>query len=417
MDIYTLTSGNFISQLNSVDNEFVRRLYMLAVNSAKEKKMLSILLNLNKGDAVSKALNEVDSNSVLNMCNLPALIDKEHCKNIVEDIAKYRWGKLDFNYDEDYWKERSSLLFIDYILSSALCYVEVFETTNKGTSKVDKFYATRNRFIAANTAQIDAGETGRYVNYLTPVLADYKMENLRVLKLSRQKKGFKITQPRSAINFSKSVKIVPIFFINAFLQGIVPLLKSKILKFDYVKDNGQIRELITTLSSDILSKYYDINYAQTVLKGAEMKIDRGYLKVPELGCSKYDDTGLRALNISRIVGINEVDTIDTSYIDVDFKSIIPTFKGTLESISQVDIMKVLYQAILNDNPGEKTLAEMRSDIFMFVDGRFAIGTTTYQKELHKFMLNYSMIFKGYNGKPNAYTLEANLNGSFDLGFE
>ena len=57
MDIYTLTSGNFISQLNSVDNEFVRRLYMLAVNSAKEKKMLSILLNLNKGDAVSKALN------------------------------------------------------------------------------------------------------------------------------------------------------------------------------------------------------------------------------------------------------------------------------------------------------------------------------------------------------------------------
>ena len=194
-------------------------------------------------------------------------------------------------------------------------------------------------------------------------------------------------------------------------------MKSKILKFDYVKDNGQIRELITTLSSDILSKYYDINYAQTLLEGAEMKIDRGYLKVPELGCSKYDDTGLRALNISRIVGINEVDTIDTSYIDVDFKSIIPTFKGTLESISQVDIMKVLYQAILNDSPGEKTLAEMRSDIFMFVDGRFAIGTTTYQKELHKFMLNYSMVSKGYNGKPNAYTLEANLNGSFDLGFE
>ena len=33
------------------------------------------------------------------------------------------------------------------------------------------------------------------------------------------------------------------------------------------------------------------------------------------------------------------------------------------------------------------------------------------------MLNYNMIFKGYNGKPNAYTLDANLNGSFDLGFE
>ena len=40
MDIYSLTEGKFIPQLNSVDNLFIRQLYMLAVNSAKNKKMV-----------------------------------------------------------------------------------------------------------------------------------------------------------------------------------------------------------------------------------------------------------------------------------------------------------------------------------------------------------------------------------------
>ena len=75
------------------------------------------------------------------------------------------------------------------------------------------------------------------------------------------------------------------------------------MKFKYIKDNGQERELVTTLSKEIFSKYYDVSYAENIIKNCEMKIDRGYLKVPELGCSKYDETGMRALNLSRITSI------------------------------------------------------------------------------------------------------------------
>lgn len=417
MDIYSLTEGKFIPQLNSVDNLFIRQLYMLAVNSAKNKKMVEIITKGSFGSKDGKDTLSVD-NSILNVCQLTPLVDKVNCKNLVEDIAKYRWEKLEFNYDKDYWKERSNLLFLDYILSSCLCYVEVFESGNpngKKTNMVEKFYATRNRFVAANVAGIPIGETGKYVNYLTPVLSDYKMESLRVLKLSRQKKGFKITQPRSAINFARTVKVTPLFFINAFLQGIAPILKDNIVKFKYIKDNGQERELVTTLSKEIFSKYYDVSYAENIIKNCEMKIDRGYLKVPELGCSKYDETGMRALNLSRITSIEVVDSFDTSYINVDFNSIIPTFKATVEAIKDEQVMALIYQTLLNENPDKKSLLSMRSDIMVFVDGRFAIGTSTFQKELHNYMLKYNMIFKGYTGKPVSFSMDNNDN--FNLGFE
>lgn len=417
MDIYSLTEGKYIEQLNSVDNLFIRQLYALSVNTAKSKKMLGIVTKnflSNRGDIQNK---DIIDKSVLNVCNLSPLVDKENCKNIVEDIAKYRWGKLSFDYSEDYWKEKSTLLFLDYILSSCLCYVEVFEKGSSNKSNmVDKFYATRNRFIAANVAKIDANETSKFVNYLTPVLSDYKIDSLRVLKLSRQKKGFKITQPRSAINFSKAVKVTPVFFINTFVQSLIPLLKDNIVKFKYIKDNGQERELVTTLSKDIFEKYYDKSYAENIITKCEMKMDRGYLKVPELGCSKYDDTGLRALNISRITSIDIVDTFDSSYIDVDFNSIIPTFKATIEAINNEEAIKLLYQMLLNKMPENKSVADLKSEIMVFVDGRFAIGTSTFQKELHKFMLKYHMVFKGYTGKPNVATIKSQDN-SFNLGFE
>lgn len=414
MDIYSLVNNQFIPELNTVDNGFIRQLYMLALKSAQSKKMLGIITN---NFISSKSKNEVNQdNSVLNICQLTPLVDKENCTNLVEDIAKYRWNSLSFDFDKDFWKEKSNLLFLDYILSSCLCYVEVYEngsSMGKKTNSVDKFYATRNRFIAGRVAKVDDKETSKYINYLTSVLADYRMNSLRVLKLSRQKKGFKITQPRSAINFNKAVKVTPLFFITAFVKGITPILKENMVKFKYIKDNGQERELVTTLSTDIFEKYYNKDYAENVVKAAEMKIDRGYMKVPELGCSKYDETGLRALNLNRITSIEVVDNFDTSYIDVDFKGIIPTFKATIEAIKNEEVLGLIYQSLMNESPEGKDIQTIRSEILVYVDGRYAIGTTTFQKELHNYMMKYKMVFKGYTGKPS--NLSIDVANTFNMG--
>ena len=416
MDVYSLTEGKFISQLNTVDNVFIRQLFLLAMSAAKQNKMLDII-----SDNVAESQTDLGNNiklqdsSVLNICNLPALVDKENCQNIVQDIAKYRWGKLSFKYDGEYWKEKATLLFLDYILSSCFCYVEVFDPSNsKKGNGVDKFYATRNRYIAGLVANVDDNETAKYVNYLTPALADYKMTRLRVLKLSHQKKGYKITQPRSAIDFTKPVKVTPVFFISSFIQGISPVLQENIVKFTYIKDNGQKRELITTLSKDIFAKYYGEDYAKDIIDKFELKIDRGYIKVPELGCSRYDESGLRALNISSFIGIEIVEDFDTRYIYVDFNSIIPTFKATIGAIRTEEAIKALYTAITGNDPETKTINDLKNEIISYVDSKFAIGTSTFQKELHNFMLQYSMVFKGYDGKPIQYDV---TKDSFNLGFE
>lgn len=422
MEIYDLTSRNYIEQLNTVDNLFIRQLFVLASKASVQRKMLTILsenVTTHKSD-VGRNLS-VSGNCSLNICDLPPLLYKDECKNIVEDIAKYRWEKLSFNYDNDYWRDRSNLLFLDYILSSCFCYVEVFEQNSNGkkSNMVEKFYATRNRFIAGKVANVDDNETAKYVNYLTPVLSDYKMESLRVLKLNHQKKGYKITQPRSAINFTKVVKITPVFFISTFLQGLSPIMKDNIVKFTYVKDNGQERELISTLSKSIFKKYYDSNYAEEIVKKCELKLDRGYLKVPELGCSKYDETGMRALNITRITNVEIVDSFDDSYINVDFNNIIPTFKATIEALRNKDALTLIYQALLNTTPSSDDAQVLRSEMMTYIDGRFAIGTSTFQKELHNFMLKYNMIFRGYTGAPLKEFNADNIDkfNNFNLGFE
>ena len=156
-------------------------------------------------------------------------------------------------------------------------------------------------------------------------------------------------------------------------------------------------------------------YAEDIISKYEMKMDRGYLRVPELGCSKYDDSGLRALNINRITSLETVDSFDSSYIEVDFNTIITTFKATVEAIRNVQAVGIIYQTLMGENPGDKDIITLRSEIMTYVDGRFAIGTTTFQKELHNYMLKYNMVFKGYNGKPNKLSLE--MPNNFNLGLE
>lgn len=412
--MYSLTSGKYITPLKTVDNIFIRQVYSSAVNYAKQNKMLTILTKdfmSNRGE-ISLKTKKSSEKSIIDLCKLAPLMHLDGVKNIKEEIAAYRWGTLGFKEGSlDFWKTESELLLLDYLLASSLCYVEVFE---KGTAKVGKFYATRNRFIAAGVAGLNSDETAKYNNYLTPTFADYRNKQIRVLKLTQNKSGFRITQPRSALDFKhKIVKITPLFLIGAFVEGITPILGQNIIKFKYIKDNSQERELITTLSPTILMKYYDAEFSQKMLNNCENKFGRGYIRVPELGCSKYDETGVRALNLGRITSIEILNEIDPSYIAIDFNMILPTFKMTLNDITDLNILSMLYQGLKNDVPKSSNIQELKADINFYIDNQFLLGTTTFLKYLHKYMLTYKMIFKGYTGKPKEYA--NNLPNDFNMG--
>jgi hypothetical protein len=416
--MYSLTNGQYIPQLHTVDNMFIRQLYTLGLSNAKQGKLVTMITKdfiSNRGEVADKKV-KLNEKSVLNITKLSPLSQTAGVKNLQEDIALYRFMSLGIIKSDDALKyvkdtKNGEFLMIDYLLSASLCYVEVFE---KGTNKVSKFFATRNRFIAAHTSGIDINETSRYINYLTPLEGDYRNKQLRILRLNRNKNGFKITQPRYALDLAnKTVRVVPLFLISAFLEGISEVLKNKIVEFKYIKDNGVERELVSTLSSKILLDYYEPEVAEKILSNVSIKLDRGYIQIPELGGSKYDNTGVRALNLSRIISIGFLDEVERTFIDVDFNSILPHFKVAVEGINDLSVLNIIYQSLLNDVPKTDNLFMLKSEIFTYVDINYATGTTTFLKHLHKYMTAYKMIFKNYTGKP-LYNFEPE---EFDLGVE
>jgi hypothetical protein len=234
-----------------------------------------------------------------------------------------------------------------------------------------------------------------------------------MLKLTKTKDTFKVTQPRTGVDFNKYVKVTPLFFMNIFIEGISDAMQSGILRFKYIKDNLQEREMFTTLSTPILLSCYPQEFVQTMYSNCGNNLGRGYIKVPELGVSKYDQSGVRALNISRITSIEPVNDFDRRFINVDFDSIMTRFKSGIDSINSFPELGLIYQDIIGDiPPAGCTLLEMKARIEAFVDSQYALQTSPFLKKLHLFMLSYSKLFNNYTGARVAYT---GMNSSFDLG--
>lgn len=413
-DIYStdINKVGYLEKFYALDNKFIRQLIVLANQSVSQLKILNVVTKnnlVNRGETAQRGV-AADMKSVLDICKLTSLSGDKGLPTLQDEIAYYRWSKLGFTgFEDNFWKKKASLLMIDYLLSVCVCYVEVFDTG----IKVDKFMATRNRFIAGALANLDNSATQKWLNFLQPLPADYTMNSLRMLKLTPTKDKFKVTQPRSSVDFNKSIKVTPVFFMNIFLEGMSDILQKNIVRFKYIKDNLQERDLITTLSVPILCANYPQEFVQLMLSNCDNKLSRGYIRVPELGISKYDNSGVRALNLSRITSVDIVPDFDKSYIDVDFDSIMYRFKEGLSNIQSTNLLLMLYQQIVQEVPPEgMTMVQLKATIESFVDTQYALGTTTYLKGLHNIMLTYSKFFGNYTGKRVSYT---GMNSNFDLG--
>lgn len=412
---FDIRRAGYLEKLYALDNPFVRQLAVLATSSAKELKVLNVVTKnnlVNRGETALRGI-AADAKSVIDICKLTSLTGHPQFKNLMEEIAYYRWCSLGFDTTpgyEEMWRKKAPLLMIDYLLSVCVCYVEVFETG----IKVDKFFATRNRFLAGALAEMNMQDTVKWNNFLTPLMADYDANQLRMLKLNKTKEKFKVTQPRSGVDFNKSVKVTPIFLMTSFLEGITDILQEKILRITYIKDNLQERETFTSFNTPLLLQYYPQEFVQTMYSHCSNNLSRGYVQLPELGISKYDKTGVRALNISRITSIEIVDHFDTRFIDVDFDQILYTFKTTIDRLTDFGMLSFVYSSIVQDAPPSNvTITEMQTRITSFVDSQYALGTTTFLKQLHLFMLGCPQIFVGYTGKRVSYSGFQSSN--FNLG--
>lgn len=413
--VYGLQGKQIIDPICAVDNLFNRQLINLCVESVKNLKAVSFILRDKaqyRGEVQQKGIRPEDK-SVIDICRLTPLVYRDNFRTLLEEVAWYRAESLGLNkQDPDFWRNNARMLMADYLLASSLCYVEVF-----GGVQVDKFFATRNRHIAGFITGMSPQQTEKFTSYLQTYGNHYINKQFKVLKIVPNRNSFRIMQPKGYLDLNRSVKITPLFFMTTFIEGIFELLNKYIIRFKYIKDNLTEREFVSTLNPEILLKHYDQSFVQKMISNTQSMLWRGFVRLPELGVSRYDETGVRALNVSRITSIEIVQDFDTRFIDVDFSVILPTFKETIDSIRNPQILAMIYEDLLGKPPQFSSIAELQFAINSYVEGQYAIGTTTALRYLHVYMMQRPQIFKNYNGGKRPEFVGTGFQHSFNLGGE
>lgn len=416
---YLLNGAPVNPAILAVENPFIRQLVHLSSVQAKNLKLTTFVLKNalnNRGEIAQRGIHAQDK-SVIDIAKLTPLVDRQNFRTLQEEIAYVRNWQLQLYDTKDHptwWRENQEMLVVDYLLASSLCLIEIF---NPNSFEVQKFFATRNPLIAGTLAEKTPQETQKYLNYLQPISRSFELRQLKVLKITATKKGFRITQPRSVVDFNQPVKITPVFLMTSFMEGIRPILNQGVLKFRYLKDNLTEREFITTLNKDLLVRHYGEEFAEKMLNNVGVNIARGYVRLPEFGISRYDYTGVRALNLSRITEITLVqpEQVDLSFIDVDFDLILPNIKHGISNINNISILKMVYQELSGKEPPKTdNLYELRHLLEDFIDSQHAIGTTTALRFMHKYMVARPKLFPKYNGgRPIQYS-QGVVNPQSDL---
>lgn len=327
-------------------------------------------------------------------------------------------------------------LFYQYLITMSVCYVEVecWKTRNgSSTPSYDKFLVTRNPALMSAWMGIPQAEAqAKYCKRIAPSSFELSEGTLRFVKLNQSTKGNSITVPRVVYN-TKNMKCVPLFMLYAFTEGFKTKLSNGILEFTFLKDNHIERKLCTTLDRSILSEFYNDNtFIDAMLGGTDIntvnqggmmlssKQHRGYIKVPELGASIYDSTGTRSLNLSRILAIREIskDDVDTTFIDISLDSVVKNFEESLEYCATkqgIESVRDLYNALLGTEPdSESTLATLISEINNSVQTNELLLSTTYDRQLHMFMVEHPQWFPLYTGKPVRSKVETSSYGVAQL---
>lgn len=342
--------------------------------------------------------------------------------SLIDEIVEYRHQAFkDTGINVDIRDEvKKKLLFYDYLMTISICYVEIPKYVTKDgmpMATYDKFLCTRNPAIMGAWMGADPSEMqAKYSSRITSRQVEFNINELRCAKLNHTNKGNSITVPRTAYNVEK-MTCIPMYMLYAFVEGFKPLIQDGIVKFSYLKDNGTIRELATTLNEDILKDYYDDNiFINTMLSGVDIntvqqggmtlssKMNRGYIKVPELGASVYDGTGVRSLNIARLLKAEKIDSVDRTFLKVDLNSVPTNFNNGIDYIVKTmpDSLKDCYKALVGEEFDEtkcSSIPVMAETCKSYVAGRSAFLSTSYHRDLHVFMVSHPEWFPLYTGKP------------------
>lgn len=382
----------------AIANDFVIKMNKVCYKAGKELKPFCLVAD--------KFQQE---HGVADFAGFGGMLDGK--KTLMQEIAEIRAEEL--KYGGELTPDVQKTLFYQYLMTISICYVEVEKwkkTQGKSEPTYDKMLVARNPSVIgvwmgeeASVMQQKYGSSVVASNY------ELGMGVIRYVKLNQSTKGNSVTKPRTFPE-TGGMKCVPLFMLLAWFSGVSERLKSGIVEFTFLKDNHTERRMCSTLNVDIIRQYYkDEQYVSNMLSGVDTsdnvqggvamstKIHRGYVKIPELGSSIYDSTGVRSLNLARVLACREVQEIDASYIYVSLDSVVENFSDCLDyAVAHgVDINEV-YAEFTGGKQGSNVAAMVEEMKMVAMDNAVTLSTQ-YQRQLHTFLISHPIWFPLYTG--------------------
>lgn len=234
----------------------------------------------------------------------------------------------------------------------------------------------------------------------------------------------KIVQPRKPLDLSPSgIRMVPIEILNEYLEVVLAHARDGYVKVTYLKDSGQVREVVTTLNEDLLREIYSHEHVMKVLEKSEKEGEfvprrrlRGYATLPEVGLPETDE-GTRAVNFSRILKVEYNVEPDLTYLKVDLPGVPNAFFQGVEVLDLFALREVVDTLIgegyvessewYKEDGNLKTPVNFESVTAWFDLLNNTIGTQ-FQKDIHRFMSEHPVWFPKYTGEivsPESFKME------------
>lgn len=304
-----------------------------------------------------------------------------------------------------------------YMLLDYMCYCEI--PTER---KVDGVYkASFNKMIITSNLSVIAEWLGISIEEAESKYGMYQWFTndgevmFPYVKLTIKDGEHKITKPRTNIDLEKAgIRIIPMFALRAGVDILYEALKCGSYDVTFVKDSSQVRVMNTTFGRGVVDEYYCDNRVfinsnwDKVYDGnfdTNSTLDRGYIRVFELGSSIYNNP-TRSINYARIIRFEKAEP-DMSYKYIDLDSVIDKFNSCLydrdwsdeeiaELLEQLEVFEVGTTRELN---GTKITSVMQME--NWVTQQNILLSTVFVKKLSLCMVANPHLFGGYSGKPEA----------------
>lgn len=311
-----------------------------------------------------------------------------------------------------------------YMMMNYLCYIEVpttsFKTdTGKYGQTFDKMLVTSNKNVVADWLGVDVDDLpDRYKTRLYGVDIDDGDDEIPYIKLTESKERVrKATCPKKNIDVSeRGTRVIPLFMLKAGIDTLYNKINEGVIKVSFLKDNGQVRDIFTTVNATKIREIYgggeyyesavDMMYDGDFL--GNKALSRGYIRVPEIGGSRYD-TATRSINYARIIDIDYETEPDLSFIDIDLSTVLVGFQDGVQAHGKdaEEIVDML-EAFDIDGGCWKDTEESKArfpkkdmiSLISWSEERSLLFSTVFLREVCLFMLANPQWFGSFTGKPD-----------------